>query len=136
MVKVLLIFIVFVGALGLYVKTFDLPCNLLVLGIITFVISIIIALLYANKIIFNVGYLSILILFCLISSLSSSIIPELFSEANKLTEFMPIRPFFYFLSSFFSFFSSFYFFIVFYITFVFFILLSFFCCSFSSPYIF
>ena len=63
----LLIFLALFGTTGLVVTSLELPCNAFLVYIVEFVISMVIALLYYNKWLFNIGYILFFVLFCVVA---------------------------------------------------------------------
>jgi len=63
LIRGLLIFLSVFGVTGLFITSFELPCNQLIIYISEFFLSLIIAFLYYNKWLFNIGYVLVLILF-------------------------------------------------------------------------
>ena len=63
LVRGLLIFLVQFGITGLFITSFELPCNAFLIYASELLLSVLIAFLYYNKWLFNLGYIFILILF-------------------------------------------------------------------------
>lgn len=63
LLKGVLIYLGVFGTIGCYVSAFSIECNLLLLGILLFPISMYTAFLYYNKLTMNLGYPLLLILF-------------------------------------------------------------------------
>ncbi len=59
-----LIFMGLLGLTGLVITSLELPCNQVIIYLVEFVISMIIALLYYHKWLFNIGYIGFFLVFC------------------------------------------------------------------------
>lgn len=62
-----LIYLGLFGTTGLFISSLELPCNQLIIFSVEFVISMLVALLYYHKWLFNIGYIVFFILFCFIA---------------------------------------------------------------------
>lgn len=63
----LLIYMGLLGLTGLVITSLELPCNQFVIYLVEFVISMVVALLYYHKWLFNIGYIGFFIIFCFIA---------------------------------------------------------------------
>ncbi len=66
-IRAMIIFLCTFGATGLFVSSFDLPCYMWILCVACLVLSVLVSLLYYNKIVFNVGYITFFFLFCIVA---------------------------------------------------------------------
>lgn len=62
-----LIFLALFGITGLMITSLELPCNTFLVYLVEFVISMLVALLYYHKWLFNIGYIFFFIIFCVIA---------------------------------------------------------------------
>ncbi len=62
-----LIFLALFGITGLFITSLELTCNAFLIYLVEFVISMLVALLYYHKWLFNIGYILFFILFCIIA---------------------------------------------------------------------
>lgn len=62
-----LIFLALFGITGLMITSLELPCNAFLVYLVEFVISMLVALLYYHKWLFNIGYILFFIIFCVIA---------------------------------------------------------------------
>ncbi len=67
--KGLIIFLCAYGTLGLWITSFELPCDQVTLFLAVLFMSFIVAVLYHNKVSFNIGYIVLLIVFCMIATI-------------------------------------------------------------------
>ncbi len=67
LLRAFIIFICTFGATGLFITSLELPCYTFVLAAFCLLISLLISLLYYNKIVFNVGYIAFFFLFCFVA---------------------------------------------------------------------
>ncbi|MBO4627744.1 MAG: transglutaminase domain-containing protein [Lachnospiraceae bacterium] len=58
-----LVFLCMFGTIGLFVSSFQLPCHMVLLALISFVFSVLLALLYYSYLSFNIGYIVFFVIF-------------------------------------------------------------------------
>lgn len=68
LIKGLLIFCVCYGMNMVFITSFDVPCSVLLIGLLSFVLSVFVSFFYYRKLFFNLGYIFLFIVFLIFSA--------------------------------------------------------------------